>query len=224
MNASLPPGPPYPSLIQRIGFWTRPLAYLERCRARYGKRFTLRLPLTPPMVLITEPDQVKEIYTASPEVLHPGQGARILEPLVGRNSVILLDEDAHMEQRKLMLPAFHGERMERLAGLVEEVTEQEVAGWEAEREPLLHPRLQALTLEIILRAVFGLDPGPRLDRLRQRLTELLAFGDSPISLLPEPPPWLARITNRTGPLPGFLDTRDEVNRLIFEQISERRGS
>ena len=93
----------------------------------------MRFPLAPPFVMITEPEQVKEIYTAPADVLHPGEGARVLEPIVGRNSVILLDGDAHMEQRKLMLPAFHGERMERLAGLVEEVTEREVAGWGAEQ-------------------------------------------------------------------------------------------
>src|SRR5688572_15356570 len=211
MNASLPPGPPYPSLIQRIGFWTRPLAYLERCRARYGKRFTLRLPLTPPMVLITEPDQVKEIYTASPEVLHPGQGARVLQPLVGANSVILLDEDAHMEQRKLMLPAFHGPKMERLADLVAQVTDTEIEGWGREADIELHPRLQALTLEIILRAVFGLDPGPRLDALRERLSRLLSYGDRPITLLPPPPPWMERLLERRGPIAGFFSLREEID-------------
>ena len=166
MEPSLPPGPPYPSLIQGIGLWTRPLAFLERCRARYGKRFTVRFPFTPPFVAITEPDQVKEVYTAPPDVLHPGEGAGVLAPLVGRNSVILLDENAHMEQRKLMLPAFHGERMERLADLVAEVTEKQVGEWARERDPALHPHLQALTLEIILRAVFGLDPGPGSTRSR----------------------------------------------------------
>src|SRR5688572_19532039 len=144
MQPSLPPGPSYPSLIQGIGLWTRPLAYLERLRARYGKRFTVRFPFTPPFVAITEPDQVKEVFTAPPEILHPGSGASVLAPLVGRNSVILLDEDAHMEQRKLMLPAFHGERVEGLTNLVSEVTEAEVERWAAQPDLRLHPRLQAL--------------------------------------------------------------------------------
>jgi cytochrome P450 len=220
MNAGLPPGPSYPPLIQGIGQWTRPLAFLERCRARYGKRFTIRFPRTPPFVIITEPDQVKEIYTASPDVLHPGEGARVLEPIVGSNSVILLDGDAHMEQRKLMLPAFHGERIERLTGLVEEVTEREIAGWEGELELL--PRFQSLTLEIILRAVFGLDPGPRFDALRARLTRLLAFGENPLSLVPIPSPPIQRLLNRVGPMRGFIDLREEIDRLLFELIAERR--
>ena len=130
----------------------------------------MKFPFTPPFVLISDPDQVKEIFTAPPDVLHPGEGARVLEPIVGTNSVILLDGDAHMEQRKLMLPAFHGERMERLTDLVGRVTGEAVAGWDG-REIGLHPRMQALTLEIILRAVFGLDPGPRLDALRESVAE-----------------------------------------------------
>ena len=158
--------------------WTRPLASLERARAKYGNRFTVHFPFTPPFVLHSDPEHVKEIFTAPPDVLHPGEGARVLEPLVGANSVILLDGDAHMEQRKLILPAFHGERMDRLTDLVTRVTEEEIATWERD-EIGLHPRLQALTLEIILRAVFGLDPGPRLDALRNGLTELLAYGGSP---------------------------------------------
>ena len=133
MRAGLPSGPSYPAAIQGIGFWTRPLAFLERCRARYGKRFTIRLPLAPPFVMLTDPAEVKQVFTAPPDVLHPGEGARVLEPVVGSNSVILLDEGAHMEQRKLMLPAFHGERMERLSGLMAEVAEREVGELAARR-------------------------------------------------------------------------------------------
>ena len=129
MRADLPPGPGYPPLVHATGFWKRPLSWLETCRARYGKRFTTQFPLSPPFVVLSDPDDVKQVFTAPPDVLHPGQGARILEPIVGSNSVLLLDEDAHMSQRKLMLPAFHGERMERLTGLVAEVAEREVESW-----------------------------------------------------------------------------------------------
>src|SRR5438874_8209546 len=203
-RAALPPGPAWPAVMQGIGFWNRPLPFLERCRARYGRRFTMRLPATPPFVMITDPVEVKQVFTAPPDVLHPGQGARVLEPVVGRNSVILLDGDAHMEQRRLMLPAFHGERMGRLAGLVEAVTEREVARWPADRPIELHPRLQDLTLEIILRAVFGLEPGPRLDGLRDRLSAMLAFGEKPISLAPPPlESRRAQLLTRVGPFASF---------------------
>ncbi len=223
----LPPGPRAPSLYQGLAMWARPHASLERYRRRYGKRFTVLFPFTPPFVIHTEPDHVKEIYTAPPDVLTPGHGARVLEPLVGRNSVILLDGDVHMEQRKLILPAFHGERMERLTELVTRVTDEEVEGWGGDGVGL-HTRLQALTLEIILRAVFGLDPGPRLDAIRGSLTALLAYGDSPLTLIqgPDDPEEMERTLrrfNRAGPLKGMLTYRERTDELIAELIAERRA-
>jgi cytochrome P450 len=213
-----------PAAIQFIGLWTRPLASLERCRARYGQRFTIRFPLAPPFVILSDPDEIKEVFRAPPDVLHPGEGARVLEPIVGKNSVILLDEAAHMEQRKLMLPAFHGEKMARLSGLMTEVAEREVASWPRDRTIVLAPRLQRLTLEIILRAVFGLDPGERLDALRERLGEMLAFGDRPISLLPpDPDGFAARVLERIGPFAQFVRMQAQADRLIFELIDERRA-
>jgi cytochrome P450 len=224
-RSALPPGPSLPAALQMVGFWTRPLAFMERCQERYGKRFTIRLPFTPPFVYIADPDEVKQIFTAPPDVLHPGQGAKVLEPVVGRNSVILLDEDAHMSQRKLMLPAFHGERMERLTGLVEEVAAEEVAAIPRDVPLSLHPRMQDLTLKIILRAVFGLDPGPRFDALRERLAAMLEFGDRPISLLPPAPDsMVAKVAERVGPFAVFVRMQEEVDESLFALIDERRAA
>src|SRR4051795_13459700 len=112
---ALPPGPRMPVPLQGLGWWHRPTAFMERCRARYGNRFTIRLPEQPPFVMISDPEEIKQIFTAPPDVLHPGEGARILEPIVGKNSVILLDEKPHLEQRKLLLPAFQATRWPRCA-------------------------------------------------------------------------------------------------------------
>jgi cytochrome P450 len=217
---TLPPGPRMPVFLQGLGWWSRPTAFLERCRARYGKRFTIRLPQQPPFVMISDPEELKEIFTAPPDVLHPGEGARILEPTVGSYSVILLDEAPHLEQRKLMLPAFHGDKMEKLTGLMEELAEREVASWPTGQEVELHSRFQALTLEIILRAVFGLDAGERLDYLRERTTEILDFGNSISSVIPG----LWREFGGLGPYARFLRLRDEADALVYEQIDERRRS
>src|SRR5215212_7467125 len=207
MRASLPPGPPWPSFMQVVGWWNRPLAFHEECRRRYGNRYTVRLLQTPPFVHHSEPDHIREIFTAPPEVLHPGEGARILEPVVGANSVILLDERAHLSQRKLMLPAFHGEKMQRLSGLMREVTEREVASWPKNEPIALHPPLQALTLEIILRAVFGLDGGKRLDGMRTRLTGILEYGARPGSMLPG--------LQRGKTWREFVKGRDEADAMIY---------
>ena len=222
---TLPPGPRLPRPLQSTGFWTRPLAFLERCRGRYGRRFTLRLLGSPPFVILSDPDDIREVFTAPPDVLHPGEGARVLAPVVGQNSVILLDEGAHMEQRKLMLPAFHGERVERLNDLVATVAEREVSSWPEQTAVELHPLLQRLTLEVVLRAVFGLDPGPRLDALRERLSTMLAFGDRFISLLPPPPGGRAeKMLERVGPFASFARVQREADVLLFELIDERRAA
>jgi cytochrome P450 len=213
-NAALPPGPRQPSAIQTIAWWSRPIAFLERNRARYGNRFTIRLTATPPFVMIADPDQVKEIFTTDPEILHPGEGARILEPVVGSNSVILLDEREHLSQRKLMLPAFHGEKMQRLAGTMQEVAEQEAASWPAGRPVVLPPRFQALTLEVILRAVFGLDSGSHLDGLRTRLNELLSISSRPASMIP--------FLQHGKGWERFERLRSEADNLIFDLIDKRR--
>ncbi|MDQ5834444.1 MAG: cytochrome P450 [Actinomycetota bacterium] len=217
---SLPPGPRMPVFLQGMGWWHRPTAFMERCRARYGKRFTIRLPAQPPFVMISEPNELKELFTAPPDVLHPGEGARILEPVVGSHSVILLDEAPHLEQRKLLLPAFHGDKMQRLAGLMEELADREVAGWPTGQTVALHPRFQALTLEIILRAVFGLDAGERLESLRLRMAEILAFGTSPLSVNPR----LQRSFAGIGPHGRFVRAREAADELIYAQIDERRRS
>jgi cytochrome P450 len=216
MSAELPPGPRLPRTLQTIGWWSRTIPFLERARERYGKRFTMRLLQSPPFVHHSEPEHLKEIFTAPPEVLHPGEGAKVLEPVVGANSVILLDERPHLSQRKLMLPAFHGEKMQRLEGLMEEVTRREIAGWPRGEAVELHPRLQMLTLEIILRAVFGLDDGARLDALRERLSRILRFGSRPSSLLP--------VLQRGKTWREFEQRRAEADALIYETIDERRAN
>lgn len=218
-SGQLPSGPRAPALLQTIGSWTRPTAWLDRGRARYGARFTIRFLGQPPFVVLSDPQEIKEVFTAAPDVLHPGEGAKVLEPVVGPNSVILLDEDPHLEQRKLMLPAFHGERMQRLDRVISELTDQEIAGWPHGQPIELHPRLQRLTLEIVLRAVFGLEQGSRLERLRDVLTDILAFAESPLSLLPFALPLFAG----RGPVGRLERLGEEADRLIFELIDERRN-
>jgi cytochrome P450 len=218
MKSQLPPGPRMPMTLQTLGLWSRPSAFIERCAARYGRRFTLRIIAQPPFVVLADPDEIKEVFQAPPDVLHPGAGARILEPLLGRHSVILLDEEPHLEQRKLLLPAFHGERMQRLSGLMAELAEREVDSWPRGETLALHPRLQRLTLEIILRAVFGLERGAQLDELRGLLTEVLAFAENPLSMLPRPP----RALTRYGPIARQDRLHARVDELIFELIEERR--
>ena len=220
LRRQLPPGPRIPGALQLVATWKRPSASLERLRQQYGKRITVQLPFQPPFVILSDPEEIKELFTASPEVLHPGEGARVLEPTVGSNSVILLDEDAHLEQRKLLLPAFHGEKMARLTGLMQELTERELDGWPTGQKVLLHPRLQRLTLEIILRAVFGLEQGRQLDDLRDLLTDILQFSENPLSVLPV----AQKLAGWFGPLKRFQQLSARADEQIFGLIEERRAA
>jgi cytochrome P450 len=219
LMSQLPTGPKLPAALQALATWTRPTAGLLRARGMYGKRFTVRLLGQPPFVILSDPNDIKEVFQADPRVLHPGEGARILEPILGPNSVILLDEAPHLAQRKLMLPAFHGEAMQRLAGLMEELTEREIATWPRAEPVALHPRLQRLTLEIVLRAVFGLERGAQLDRLRELLTEVLSFAESPLSILP----FAQRMLAGRGTMGRLERAGEEADRLIYALIDERRG-
>ncbi len=219
IKKELPPGPKVPAALQTVATWTRPTAGMLRTRERYGKRFTVQVLGQAPFVILSDPQDIKEVFQSPPDVLHPGEGARILEPIVGPNSVILLDEAPHLEQRKLMLPAFHGESMQRLEGLMTELTEREIESWPTDQPVVLHERLQRLTLEIVLRAVFGLERGATLDRLRELLTEVLEFAENPISLLP----FAQRMLAGRGPMGRLERLGEEADRLIFELIDERRG-
>jgi cytochrome P450 len=217
---SLPPGPRMPTALQTLGWWARPTAFMERCRERYGHRFTIRLLAQAPFVMISDPAELKQLFTAPADVLHPGEGARILEPIVGPNSILLLDEGAHLSQRKLVLPAFHGERMAGLADVIADVARSEIERWPRDEEIRMHPRLQALTMEVILQTVFGLRSGERLDGLRVALTEMLDFGLNPLSLLPP----AQRAPFGLGPVAAFNRSRQRADELIYAEISERRAA
>jgi cytochrome P450 len=219
LSNDLPPGPKAPGALQLLATWKRPAASLARLRQQYGTRITVQLPFQLPFVILSDPEEIKELFKAPPDVLHPGEGARVLEPLIGQKSVILLDESAHLEQRKLLLPAFHGEKMQRLVGLMSELTRREVDSWPLERPVALHGPLQRLTLEIILRAVFGLEQGARLDELRDLLTQVLMFSESPLSVLPA----LRRLTRWLPSQRRFEQVRAKTDVLIHELIDERRA-
>lgn len=218
LMAQLPPGPSTPSLFNLAALWKRPTGCLERLRSRYGKRVAVRLPFQPPFVILSDPNDIKELFQAPPDVVHPGEGARVLAPLLGDHSVILLDGDPHLRQRKLLLPAFHGEKMQRLTGLMTELAERELDRWPTGEPIELHPRLQRVTLEIILRAVFGLSQGERLDHLRETLTELLEFSESPLSILPA----VQRVVGRFGRFRRFGELVARTDELIYAEIEERR--
>jgi cytochrome P450 family 135 len=171
MRAKLPPGPRAPRLVQSRRWSREPLPFLEQCRERYGNTFTLRLRHLGTWVLLAEPEDVKRVFSADTDDLGVGVPNLALRPVLGAHSVMLSEEPEHMARRKLMLPRFHGERMREDAEAMTELARREVRSWPVDEPFRLWPRMQALTQEVVMRAVFGDDEG-RLDRLRMLLTNL----------------------------------------------------
>lgn len=173
MSAALPPGPSLSAEEQSARWSSEPLPFLEECRERYGDTFTLRLRHLDTWVLLSDPEDVKRVFSTDTNDLGVGVPNLALRPVLGAHSVMLSEEPEHMARRKLMLPRFHGERMREDAEMMTELARREVRSWPVGEPFALWPRMQALTQEVVMRAVFGDDEG-RLDRLRDLLTNLTA--------------------------------------------------
>jgi cytochrome P450 len=134
--------------------------------------FTLRLAGFGAIVVVTAPELNKQVFAGDPKVLHGGEANFILRPLVGSTSVLLLDEGPHLRQRRLLMPPFHGDRMASYAELMRDITEASVAAWPVGRPFAIYPRMQAITLDVILGAVFGLAEGAQMKELAAKLVAL----------------------------------------------------
>lgn len=201
--------------------WTfRPLPFMQECRERYGDSFSLKfLGFERPMVLISDPVAIKALYMERSHGLPPGRNI-ILEPILGASSVLLLEGSEHLARRKLMLPPFHGERMRSYESVVTEAIGTEVDSWPLQREFPIHTRMQAVTLEVILRAVFGVSEGPRLDRLRGMLATVLTETASPRGQL------IGLATRRfggRGPWARVENQLKAVDELLYAEIAEHRA-
>jgi cytochrome P450 len=214
----LPPGPPLPRLAQTAIWSRRARQMLYSCQDRYGDIFTLKIVGEGTWVMLADPEAVKQVFTGDPRVFHAGEGNQLLEPLLGPSSLLVLDEKPHMGQRKLLLPPFHGERMKAYGEVMAKIAEREIASWPTGTPYKLRPRMQALTLEIILRTVFGAREGEGLGELRDALRHYLGLLSDPRQLLPV----IAIGTKRIRRLPWFRRSMERVDELIFREIAARR--
>jgi len=215
----LPPEPSSSPLAQTLRWAFRPLPFMQECRERYGDSFSVKfLGFERPMVMISDPAAIKALYTERSHGLPPGRDI-VLKPVLGSKSVLLLEGSEHLARRKVMLPPFHGERMRSYEPVVEEIVGAEIDSWPLEREFPIHSRMQAVTLEVILRVVFGVADGPRLERLRGMLGRVLTETASPRAQL------VGLATRRLGgrgPWARFEGQLKEVDELLYAEIAEHR--
>jgi cytochrome P450 len=214
----MPPGPRIPRALQAVGWTQRPLPFLEQCQRRYGDTFTLRILHWGDWVLLCDPDDVKTVFTAGNavgvDVANP-----MLGPVLGPRSVMLLEEPEHMTRRKLMLPAFHGKSIEGDGEMMAEVARREVASWPVGEPFPLWPRMQAITQEVVMRAVFGSDADARLGRLRELLRGLTEWMNEPrnLTLLATfGPAWIVRSRQ-------FRRAMEPVEDAVMEEVRRRRA-
>jgi cytochrome P450 len=206
--------------VQTLRWIARPIAFMESCRRRYGDAFSVSfVGFQRPMVILSDPKAIRALYTEPANGLPPGRKISLL-PILGPNSVLLIEGREHLARRRLMLPPFHGERMRSYEEIVRDATQRELACWRAGEEFALHPRMQAITLEVILRAVFGVTDPERRAQLSERLPLLLADTASAVLQLRM---LLAPRLGRSDPLKDLKLQLAGIDELLFVEIAERRA-
>jgi cytochrome P450 len=219
MSHGSPPGSRLPGVVQAVRFSRDPVGFLERNRLRYGDVFSLSFPGFGRMIYLADPALVKQVFTGDPATFHAGAAnARALEPILGRFSLLTLDGEDHMRQRKLLLPPFHGEAVQRYRDLIADITSREVERWPVGEPFELRPRMQAITLEVILRAVFGIREEERLVRFRTLLPRLGEATGLQMWL-----PFLRRDLGPWSPWARFVKLRADVDALVYDEIRRRRS-
>jgi cytochrome P450 family 135 len=217
---TLPPGPRMPRLAQAAMVTASPYGWMLRRWQRYGDVFTSRFPIFGDVVYVADPGFVKEVFTGDPTTFHAGEANTLaLGDALGEHSLLTLDEDRHMSQRKLLLPPFHGESVRRYVEVMAEATEREVASWPVGKQIELRPRMQAITLEVILRAVFGVRDDERMDLFRERIPPL-GETTSILNWIPFMDRDIAGLT----PAARFRRALAAVDELIYAEIADRRAA
>jgi cytochrome P450 len=217
-RAGSPPGSNAPSLLQALRYTRDPLGFLVQLQRRYGDIFSLSFPFFGQLYYVADPALVKELFTGPPEHFHAGEAnATVLEPALGPNSVLTLDDAPHMQQRKLLLPPFHGERIRGYGELIRAMTVKQMETWPVGEPFALRPHTQRITLAVIMRAVFGVHDEQRLTRF-EALIEDFSKRVGLITTVPA----LRKNFGPGSPWPRFLRSRAKLDQFIYEEIGLRR--
>src|SRR5580658_2513360 len=218
--AQLPQGP---GLLGTYGFVRNPYRFLDECARRYGDWFTLRVPGVTPFVFTSEPSAIREVFLGDTDILHAGKANRPLGVYMGERSVLFLDGDAHLHDRRLVLPPFHGERMRAYGPVMRSIARDTIAKWPVGKGFAVYPSLRALTFDVIMRAAFGLDESGDSARLRELIARLFAMYSGRFGSLFQLPamqidlgPW--------SPWGRAVRLNREMEAALFAEFARRRAS
>jgi cytochrome P450 len=221
--SNLPEGPPKPNFLQSLHVILNPLQSLEERYREYGDIFSYEFSIFPPQVIVSNPQGIQEIFTADSKLFESGTGNQIALPLVGPNSLLLLDGDRHLQQRKLLMPPFHGERMKTYGKIIRDTTEKVIGNWTPGSYFKAQAKMQEISLEVILHAVFGLSEGERYRKIHQIIVAMLDVFSNPLSaiflffrsLQQDWGPW--------SPWGQFLRNRQRLDELLYQEIRDRKA-
>jgi cytochrome P450 family 135 len=215
----LPPGPRWPPLLQSVALIRFRHRFVPAMHKRYGDVFTVRtMPKGTALVLFTGPEHAKEIFAGDPEVFHAGKANAILGPVMGEHSLLLQDSTEHKRARKLLMPAFNGAALRGYESMVTRLAREEVGRWDPGSPFRSLDRMNALTLEVILRVVFGVTDEDRLARLRPLVNRTVDV--SPVVLLG----WGYPSLRRFGPWKATVDNQRALDEVMYAEIAERRSA
>jgi len=197
----------------------RPIDFMERCRKRYGRIFTIRLGPAQNVVMVGTPELAKQVLSGDPKVFRAGDTNGIFRPVVGSNSILLLDGDAHLHQRRIMLPGFGASHGAEFVDQVREIAAKRLAGWRSGQRLKLHDEMEAISFASIMRVVFGEHSDDSHAELRELIPEMMDRCDSPFTLMP----WFRRELAGSSPYARLMKVIDKIDEVLFQTISERRA-
>ena len=223
LGKTLPSGPQSPPLWQIIQWLGRPLEFMESCAHRYGDLFTLDFGRPDPIVFCSHPKAIETLFTAAPECFETGAANQIMLPLLGESSLVLLDGDRHQRMRQLLMPPFHGDRMRTYGDLIVQVTEKIANTWTIGQPFLIRPSIQNISIQVIMKAVFGVSDPQRSQALQRLMPEFLELTGSPFSSSLLFLRGLQRDLGAWSPWGRFVRLRSQLDQLIYQEIAQRRA-
>ena len=216
----LPPGPASPRWRQTSRWMFHPIEFMESCRDRYGSMFTLGLgPAGHHVVMVADPALAKGVLAGDPAVFRAGDTNGLFRPVVGSNSILLLDGDRHLQQRRILLPGMGASHAAQFADQVREITQAHIAEWKPGQRVKLHEEMEAISFASIMRVVFGDSSPDSHAELRRLIPEMMDRCDSPFTLIP----WFRKELAGSSPYARLMRLVDEIDAVLFETIGERRA-
>lgn len=213
-----------PAIVQKIQWLTHPVKFLENAAQKYPDIFGVQIfGLGGNIVFINHPLAIQEILTNDrKKYIAPGEHNGLLQPLLGNNPVIMLDGDRHRQRRKLVMPPFHGERMNSYGELIVNITKKVMDKLPMNQPFLARSAMQEISLQVILQLLFGSYSKERYQQLNYLMAQILQIFHSPFTSSFLFFPFLQKDLGNWSTWGKFLRTRNQIDKLLYAEIAERR--